>query len=59
MNIHQSKAEIQGKLKIKIKNPTKNEKKKFERERERERNNLFLYGKNMHRMGESEKFIVR
>ena len=34
-------------------------KKKFERERERERNNLFLYGKNMHRMGESEKFIVR
>ena len=34
-------------------------KKKFERERERERNNLFFYGKNMHRMGESEKFIVR
>ena len=27
-------------------------KKKIERERERERNNLFLYGKNMYRMGE-------
>ena len=29
-----------------------------ERERERERE-PFLYGKNMHRMGESNKFIVR
>ena len=28
-------------------------------ERERERDNLFLYGKNMHRMEESGKFIVR
>ena len=51
-NIHQSKVEIQGK-----KSPRKNEKKKYcERERERE---PFLYGKNMHRMGESGKFIVR
>ena len=29
---------------------------KIERERERE---SFFYGKNMHRMGESEKFIVK
>ena len=32
-------------------------KKKFKGERER--NNLFLYRKNMHKMGESGKFIVR
>ena len=38
------------------KNPTKNEK---EFERERERDNIFLYGKNIHRMGESDKFIVK
>ena len=50
-NIHQSKVEIQGK-----KSPTKNEKKNIERERERE---PFLYGKNMHRVGESDKFMVR
>ena len=31
---------------------------KIERERERERESFF-YGKNMHRMGESEKFIVK
>ena len=31
-------------------------KKNIERERERE---PFLYGKNMHRMGESDKFMVR
>ena len=30
-------------------------KKKYERERD----DLFLYGKNMHRMGESGKFIIR
>ena len=41
MNIHQSKAEIQGKLKIKIKNSTKNEKKNL-REREREREITFF-----------------
>ena len=41
------------------KNPAKNEKKKLrERERERERE-LFLYEKNIHRMGESENFKVR
>ena len=35
-------------------------KKKIERERERERERYpFLYGKNMQRMGESSKFIVR
>ena len=35
-------------------------KKKIEREREREREREpLLYGKNMHRMGESDKFIVR
>ena len=33
-------------------------KKKNLRERERERE-PFFYGKNMHRMGESEKFIVK
>ena len=33
-------------------------KKKIEREREREKKH-FLYGKNMHRMGENDKFIVR
>ena len=27
--------------------------------RERERDNIFLYGKNIHRMGESDKFIVK
>ena len=29
------------------------------RERERERDNLFVWGKNMHKMEESDKFIVR
>ena len=53
-NIHQSKIEIQGKLNKK--NPTKNEK---EIERDREREITFLYGKNMHKMGETSKFIVR
>ena len=38
------------------KNLQKMKKKKL---RERERENLFLYGKNMHRMGESGKFIVK
>ena len=53
-NIHQSKIEIQGKLNKK--NPTKNEK---EIERDREREITFLYGKNMYKMGETGKFIVR
>ena len=43
-----------GKIKKKI---NKNWKKR-ERERERERE-PFLYEKNMHRMGENDKFIVR
>ena len=30
-----------------------------ERERERERDNIFVWEKNMHKMGKSDKFIVR
>ena len=37
------------------KNPIKNEKKKLERGQEI----TFLYGKNRHKMGESDKFIVK
>ena len=43
----------------KIKQNGKKKKKKLERERERERDNLFVWEKNMYKMGESDKFIVR
>ena len=49
---------MQEKINKKIRQ--KNEKENWERERERERERYpFLYGKNMQRMGESGKFIVR
>ena len=32
---------------------------KMKRERERERDNLFVWEKNMHKMRQSDKFIVR
>ena len=44
---------VQTSLKIK----QKMKKKKFERERER--NNFFVWEKNMQKMGENDKFIVR
>ena len=37
----------------------KKKKNERERERERERNNLFVWEKNIYKIGKSDKFIVR